>query len=306
MKMFYYPGCTLKEKTTNLNNTTLEAANRLDLELIELPEWTCCGATYPLTSQKIMNLIPQARILFNVKMLGDDKVTTTCTFCYSTLKRANRIIKNDGEIHKRINAFLSEDKRIPEYNKEDVYEFEDYNGEVKVKHLLEVFRDDIGYETISKKIKKKLEGLKVASYYGCKLLRPPKEVEFDDPENPSIMEDFIKALGCEMIDFPYKTECCGSYLSLSEPEIAAKVSYKILKSAQKRGADLIILTCPLCYYNMDRKQKVILSQYPDFNRIPILFFTQLLAIAFDIEEDKLGLDQHYVDPRPLLKEKNIL
>jgi len=306
MKMFYYPGCTLKEKTTNLNNTTLEAANRLDLELIELPEWTCCGATYPLTSQKIMNLIPQARILFNVKMLRDDKVTTTCTFCYSTLKRANKIIKNDGEIHKRINAFLSEDKRIPEYNKEDVYEFEDYNGEVKVKHLLEVFRDDIGYETISKKIKKKLEGLKVASYYGCKLLRPPKEVEFDDPENPSIMEDFIKALGCEMIDFPYKTECCGSYLSLSEPEIAAKVSYKILKSAQKRGADLIILTCPLCYYNMDRKQKVILSQYPDFNRIPILFFTQLLAIAFDIEEDKLGLDQHYVDPRPLLKEKNIL
>ncbi len=307
MKMFYYPGCTLKEKTTNLNDTTLLSTELLGLELVELPEWTCCSATHPLTTQKIMNLVPQARILFNVKMLGENRFTTTCTFCYSTLKRANRLIKDDPLVKKRINAFLQDDKRIPEYNiDEEVYEFEEYNGEVEVVHLLEVLKNDIGFDSITNKIKKELKGLRVAPYYGCKLLRPPKEVKFDDPENPSIMEDFIESLGCEVIDYPFKTECCGSYLSISRPEIAAKSSYKILQSAQRRGADVIILTCPLCYYNLDRKQKEIKSEYPEFKTIPVVFFTQLLAIALEVEEKVLGFNQHYIDPLPLFKEKNIL
>ena len=120
------------------------------------------------------------------------------------------------------------------------------------------------------------------------------------------MEDFITSVGAEAVDFPYKNECCGSYLSISEPKIAAKVSYKILNSAQKNGANVLITTCPLCYYNLDRKQGEIKEVYPDFKNIPILFFTQLLAQALELDIDILGLDQHYIDPRPLLEENNLI
>lgn len=304
--MLYYPGCALKEKITNLNETTISSANFLGVALDELPEWTCCSATFPLSSQKIMNLLPQARTLFSTKMLGKKEITTTCTFCYSTLKRTNKLIQTDDITKRRINAYLKDDKRIPVYNKDEFYEFEEYNGDVRVKHFLEVLKEDIGYESIEKKVRKQLKGLKVAPYYGCKLLRPPKEVEFDDPENPSIMEDFIKSVGAEVVDFPYKNECCGSYLSISESKIAAKVSYKILKSAQNRGANVLITTCPLCYYNLDRKQEEIKELYPDFRNMPVLFFTQLLALALEIDIEILGLDKHYIDPRPLLEENNLI
>ncbi|MBL7075443.1 CoB--CoM heterodisulfide reductase iron-sulfur subunit B family protein [candidate division KSB1 bacterium] len=306
MKLCYYPGCTLKDKTTNLDQTTIAAADELGIELVELPNWTCCGATYPLTEEKIANLVPQIRILYNVMVEGDNRVTTTCAFCYSTLKRANRAILNDPIKRKRINAYLKDDKRIPEYDKETVYNFKDYNGEVKVVHFLEVLRDDVGFENLSLKLKKNLEGLKVAPYYGCKLLRPPEEMEFDDPENPRIMEDFLESLGCEVIDYPFKTDCCGSYLSLSAPDAATRASHLILNSAVKNGADLVALTCPLCYYNLDRRQEDIGNRFMDFSPIPVLFFTQLLAIALGVEDEILGLDQHYIDPSPLLREKKLV
>ena len=165
---------------------------------------------------------------------------------------------------------------------------------------------DIGFENIFKNLKKNLKGLKVAPYYGCQLLRPPKEVDFDDPENPTIFEGFIKSLGCEVVDYPYKTECCGSYLSISEPKIAAKSSFKVLKSAVRNGAEIVITTCPLCFYNLDNRQDLIKSEFPEFNNVPVLFFTQLLALGLKIDIDILGLNKHSIDPKPLLEEKNII
>lgn len=306
MKLSYYPGCTLKDKTTNLDDSTRASASSLGIELVELPNWTCCGAIYPLTEEKIVNLVAQIRILYNVKIQGDDRVTTTCAFCYSTLKRANRAIMDDPIKRKRVNAYLKDDKRIPVYDKETVYDFQEYHGEVKVVHFLEVLRDDIGFGNLSKEVKKSLNGLKVAPYYGCKLLRPPEEVGFDDPENPTILENFLQSLGCEVVNFPFRTECCGSYLSLSAPEAATRASSQILNSAVKNGAEVVTLSCPLCYYNMDRRQRDILLRFMDFQTVPVLFFTQLLAIALEVEDQVLGLEQHYVDPRPLLREKNLI
>lgn len=306
MRVSYYPGCTLKDKTTNLDDSTKAAAEILGIELAELPNWTCCGATHPLTEEKIINLVAQIRILSDVRAEGNDRVTTTCAFCYNTLKRANKAIINDPIKRQRMNAFLRDDKRIPEYDKETVYDFKDYNGETGVVHFLEILRDDIGFEELSNKVTKRLEGLKVAPYYGCQLLRPPEEMDLDDPENPSILENFLQSLGCEVVNFPFKSECCGSYLSLSAPDAATRASHTILRSALKNGAEAITLSCPLCYYNLDRRQTNILEQFLDFTTLPVFFFTQLLALALGADDSVMGWDKHHIDPTPLLREKGFI
>lgn len=305
MKLAYYPGCTLKDKAVHLDETTKASARELGIDLQELENWTCCGATYPLTEEKIANLVPQIRILRNVLQAGNSQVTTTCAFCYSTLKRANRAIAVDQVRRQRINAFLRDDDPVRPY-KEQIQAPADYEGEVAVLHLLEVFRDGLGWDKLTKATQKRLNGLRVAPYYGCKLLRPPKEVEFDDPENPTIFEQFLAALGCEVVDFPFKTECCGSYLALSAPESASRLSHLILTSAAKSGAEVLALSCPLCYYNMDLRQRDISKSYPGFQHVPVMFFTQLLALALGLDEKILGLELHYVDVRPLLRQKNLL
>lgn len=305
MKISYYPGCTLKDKTKNLDNSTKASADMLGIELEELENWTCCGATYPLTEEKIANIIPQIRILTDVRGAGHSRVTTTCAFCYSTLKRANRAIKIDPVRRKRVNAFLKDDEPVRTYKGPNP-EFKEYNGEIEISHFLEVLRDDIGWDAISLKAQKKLSGLKVAPYYGCKLLRPAKEVDFDDPENPSILENFLRSLGCDVVDIPFKSECCGSYLALSNPDAASRVSHLILKSAVQNGAEAITLSCPLCYYNLDRRQKDIAKRYKGFQQVPILFFTQLLAIALGVDQEVLGLDEHYINPRAVLQSKNLI
>ncbi len=306
MKISYYPGCTLKDKATNLDDSTKAAAEALGIELAELPNWTCCGATHPLTEEKIINLVSQIRILSNVRTEGNASLTTTCAFCYNTLKRANKAIVDDPIKRQRMNAFLKDDKRIPEYDKVTVYDFKEYTGESRVVHFLEVLRDDIGFEALSGKVTKKLAGLKVAPYYGCQLLRPPEEMDLDDPENPTILEEFLKSLGCEVVDIPFKSECCGSYLSMSAPDAATRASYAILKSARKNGADAVTLSCPLCFYNMDKRQDEILGHYPDFSTIPVFFFTQLLALALGVDQAVMGWDKHHIDPCPVLRDKGLL
>jgi heterodisulfide reductase subunit B len=149
-----------------------------------------------------------------------------------------------------------------------------YTCNVKVQHFLEILRDSVGFEKVRKKVKRNLN-IKVAPYYGCMLLRPT-EIGLDNPEEPKIFEDLLQSLGCEVVDFPYKTECCGSYLIASSPKVAARCSAKILNSAMKNGADVVAVTCPLCHFNLDKKQK------RQGAKISIMYFTQLLAIALDL------------------------
>jgi len=300
MKIHYYPGCTLKEKTTNLDNSTQAAMSELGLELVEPANWTCCGTEYPLTTQTIAGLAAPARILRQVGLEGGTKVVTTCAFCFNVLKRTNVDLRTDPLRHKRINAFLKDDIHIDPLSKIKTTDFAAYNGEVKVYHLLEYLRDEIGYHKIKSSLKRDLSGLKVAPYYGCRLLRPAGDIGIDNPDDPIIFEEFLLAMGCEVVDSPFKQECCGSYLSISRPDTATEASYQILRSAKLMGADVLALSCPLCYYNLDKRQDRIKEQHTDFNGFPVLFFTQILALALDVAEDVLGLDQHYFDPRPVL------
>ena len=305
MKIHYYPGCTLKEKSTNLDLSTREAMKKLDVDLVEPEGWTCCGAEYPLTEEKIVGLAAPIRVLRQVRDEGGDIVVTTCSFCFAVLKRANRAVREDPQKNRRINAFLKNDIRIDPLTKAKTTDFDPYNGEVKVLHLLEFLRDRVGATRIRSQLKRSLKGLAIAPYYGCRLLRPHKELEVDEPDNPRIFEDFLETVGCTAVDYPFKQECCGSYLSVSLPAAATEASYRVLRSARANGASAAAVTCPLCFYNMDRRQARIKETFSDFPGLPVLFFTQILAWALGVDKSVLGLDQHAVPVDALFGEDRV-
>jgi len=287
MKLPYYPGCTLYTKAKNLDVSARATAQKLGVELVELPVWNCCGAVFSLASDNIMNLSAPIRNLVRAKEENGDSLVTICAGCYHTLKRANRLIATDGEKRKKLNDFMETD----------------YSGEVRVLHLLEVFKDLVGFEKIRKKVKRDLSYLKVAPYYGCLLLRPKKEMEFDDPENPRMLEDFLDAIGASVVDYPFKTECCGAYLAVVHDDVARDCSYRIVRSAHSNSADLIVTSCPLCHYNLDYNQLKLSKEHHGFKNTPIVYFTQLLGLALGLDESDLGFDIHHIDPRPVLHEK---
>ena len=187
---------------------------------------------------------------------------------------------------------------------EDLVRFE-YSGEVRVRPPLDVVVSDIGLDAVKARVEAPLSGLKVVGYYGCLLVRP-KEIGLDDVENPTILETLTTVLGADPIDFPYKTECCASYQTVDKPEIVAERTYQILSSAQSLGADVVTVSCPLCAFNLDHRQKETVKQYPEFKSIPILYFTQLLAIALDCPEETLRFDLHHINPKPVLKDRGLI
>ncbi len=292
MKVSYYPGCTLKSNAKNFEDSTLCALRELGVDVKELSRWNCCGTVYSLTTDDLMRHLASVRNLIRVKEEQADSVMTLCAMCYNTLKRVNEKVNADPESLDKIHKFMDEEKIA-------------YHGDVKVRHLLELLREDVRFETIGQKVKKPLRGLKVASYYGCLLVRP-KEIGLDDMENPTILDDLVTVLGAEAVDFPFKTECCGAYQTVDKPETVADRTFNILTSAERRGAELVSVSCPLCAFNLDHRQKDTAAKYSGFKGIPILYFTQLLAIAMGCGEKDLRLDLHYVNPRPLLKQKGLI
>ncbi|MEW6685642.1 MAG: CoB--CoM heterodisulfide reductase iron-sulfur subunit B family protein [Candidatus Edwardsbacteria bacterium] len=288
MKYSYFPGCTLKTKAKGFEDSALAVAKALDFEMIELPHWYCCGTSFSLIKDNVMAFSAPVRNLLQAQKEKSD-LTTLCSFCYNTLKRANEVMRKDAEKRKKLSDFIEEE----------------YQGEVKVLHLLEILKNQIGFEDLKKKVKKSLKGLKVASYYGCLLLRPQEEIGLDNAENPQILENLLTALGAEVVDFPHKTECCGSFQMLNSPEVAADCSHLILRSALKNGAELVIGSCPLCQYNLDTRQKLIKERHQDFSEIPVLYFTQLLGIALGADSSSFAFEKHYVDPRPVLQKKQL-
>ncbi len=291
MTLSYYPGCTLKTKAKNLEDSAIAAMEALGMELVELPRWNCCGTVYSFAGDEELHQLAPVRNLIRVKETGSDKVATLCSFCYNTLKRADLLVRNNPDKMHTLNTFMEEEI--------------DYEGDVDVVHLLEVLRDDVGWDAIAEKVQKPLEGLKVAPYYGCTLLRP-EEIAIDDVERPTIMHDLLKTIGCNVVDFPYATECCGSYQIISNPDFVSQRAWDILSSAVRRKADAIVLTCPLCDANLGQTQKEFIEKRSDFTGIPILYFTQLLALALGLDPEVCRFELNYVDPRPLLESKGLL
>ncbi len=289
MDYLYFPGCTLYTKAKNLDQTARDCSLLLGFELKEMKNWTCCGATFPLAKDNLMALLPPARILANAREQGET-LTTLCAVCFNVIKRTNRLILDDGEKRDKLNTFMEKN----------------YQGDLRIAHYLELLKKDIGFPRLKEKLKKPLSGLKVAAYYGCMLLRPFGEMGFDDKERPTLFEEFVEALGAEAVPFPLKIECCGSFQSVGAPEVATECAYRILGSAVKNGAELLVSTCPMCTFNIDNKQADIKAKYSGFKEVPVLYFTQLLGIAMGLDHQKLGFEQNAVDPLPLLKKKGLL
>jgi heterodisulfide reductase subunit B len=285
MRYLYFPGCTLSTKAKGFAASGEASARALGIDLVELSQWNCCGATFPLATDNLLALVAPTRILLNAQKEGDHLVVL-CSICYHVLKRTNRLLREEADKREKINLFIEEE----------------YRGEVQIFHLLGLLRDEIGFEELSERVQKRLQGLKVAPYYGCLLLRPFQEIGLDDPEEPRILDDLLASLGCEVVEFSHKSECCGSYLAMNSSEVTRELSYAILRSALASGAQAVVTSCPLCQFNLDYRQEEMAAHYPGFAQIPILYFTQLLGLALGIDSDAFGLADHHVDPRPLLGE----
>ena len=292
MKLSYYPGCTLKNHARNFEDSTLYAMDRLGVEAVELERWNCCGTVYSLSADDLMRQVAPIRNLIRAKEAETSQLVTACSMCFNTLKRANNRARANEEDLASMNAFMYDEPV-------------DYEGDVDVLHLLELLRDQVGFDALREKVVKPLEGLRVACYYGCLLVRP-KEAAIDDAENPTVLENLVEALGGEPVDFSHKTECCGAYQTVDRPEIVADKTYQILGAAQERGADLVVVSCPLCAFNLDQRQETTLKIHSDFHPMPVVYFSQLMAIALGGDETTLKLDLHHTPPGPLLAGKGLL
>ena len=288
MRIPYFPGCTLSTKAHGFDVSARASARVLGFELAELPQWNCCGATFPLATDNELALVGPTRILIEAQKQGR-RLVTLCSICYNVLKRTARFLQENEEKRERINLFIEEE----------------YRAELQVLHLLELLRSELGFEALSERVEKRLAGLRVAPYYGCLLLRPQDEIGLDDPDEPAILLDLLASLGCEVVDFPHKTECCGSYLTVSAADATEELAYTILSSALSEGAEVMVTSCPLCQFNLDYRQGSML-RHVGFRPLPILYFTQLLGIALGLDSTGYGFQEHYVDPRPLLVGKGIL
>ena len=293
----YYPGCTLKTTARSFEVSAVAAAAGLGIGLLELPRWNCCGTVFSLTDDDLIHQIAPIRNLIRVQEMnrdglldGDNKLVTLCSMCFNTLKRANLRVRENPDDLKTINEFM--------------YLEDDYSGDVEVVHFLEILAD-FSPDSIAERVKRPLGNLRVAPYYGCMMLRP-KEVGIDDPEEPTVQNTILEALGAEVVYNHYMKMCCGSYQTLRDKYAVADLAYEILTHAQADGAEAVATSCPLCAYNLDNRQREIKKMHPDFEGIPVFYFTQLMALAFGIEPRLCGFDQDYGPAERLIREKELI
>ena len=261
MKIAYYPGCTLKNKAKELDRCAIESAAALGYELCEIENWQCCGGAYTSARDEIATKLPSVRALAAGRDNGG-KVLTVCSACYNVLKQTNYEFSKNPDFDMKVNNYLAPDI--------------EYHGEADVIHYLEFLRDEIGFDNLRAKVKKPLTGKKIGAYYGCLLLRPSEALQFDSPENPEIMESFIRALGAEPVIYSMRNECCGGYITLEDKEQAKKRSTAVVESARDMGADFMITACPLCLYNLKKNAN---------DPLPIRYFTEVLAEALGLSEE---------------------
>jgi heterodisulfide reductase subunit B len=290
MKLLYYPGCTLKTSAKNLERSAFAIMEKLGHELVEMKDWNCCGVVSSLSDDDLMRHLAPLRNLIHVEDQDENRVITLCDMCTNTLKQTNLRVKEKPDDLETLNAFMDREN--------------DYKGTVKVYHFLEFLRDEVGFAVLKKMVKNPLRGMKIMPYYGCMLLRP-REVAIDDAEEPTILSDLLTALGAEVIDNPFKIECCGSYHTIEEKEIVRNRAHRITNFAIERGAEALMLSCPLCRFNIDTRGKEAEKIYAGFKQLPVYYYTQLIAIALGLDPAVCGFEEHAVDPNLLLKKKGV-
>jgi heterodisulfide reductase subunit B len=283
MKYSYFPGCSLKGLGRSYEESLLPVMKHLGVELAELDDWNCCGATAYMSVDEGKAAVLAARNLAIAEKAGREDLMTPCSACYLVLNKTQHNIADYPEINATVRRALASAKLA-------------YNGSVKVRHPLDMLINDVGLDVIKEKVVRPLKGVKVAPYYGCQVVRP--YATFDDAWNPTTMDRLLATLGAEVVPYPLKTKCCGGSLTGTVPEAGLRLTYILLKEAVRRGADVIATVCPLCQFNLDAYHDQINRRWGPA-RIATVYFTQLMGLAFGLEPEQLGLKRNFVPMKPL-------
>ncbi len=277
MKYSYYPGCSLHATGIEYELSTRAIFNKLGLELIELKDWNCCGASSAHALEHTFSLCLPARNLALAQETGYDLVAP-CAACFNHMKSTDFIMRTDPEMRAKI---------------EEAVDFH-FSGEVEIRPLPAVLYEDCGPDQIKSFVARPLNGLKVVPYYGCLLVRPPNVVKFDQPENPQVLSQLLRAAGAQVMEWSYATECCGGSLSLSKAGLVRDLVSGLVAHAREAGAEALVTACPLCQVNLEMRQTIA-------PRMPTFYFTELLGLAFGLPEANKWWGKHLIDPRPLLQ-----
>jgi len=285
MKYAYYPGCSLHSTAKEYDESLRAVCEKVGIELEEVKDWICCGSSWAHPTSKLLSLALPLKNLAEIEKSGFREVIVPCAACFSRFKIALHEINNEPHLAAEVEGIIE-------------HKFKDG---VKVRHPLDTLSSNVELSKLTELVKNDLSGLKVACYYGCLLTRPPKVTEFDDCEYPQSMDKILQAVGVSTLDWSYKTDCCGASFALTRTEIVLKLSHDILEGAKSVGADAIAVACPMCHANLDTRQEEIEEKYQTTYHLPILYFTQLMGLAFDIPTEKLLLKSHLVDTEDILE-----
>ena len=292
----FYPGCTLHSTGVEFGVSTELVCEALGLEMVEIPDWNCCGASSAHSMDHTLFLALPARNLAKAQEVGLDDLAIPCAACYSRLAAADLALKQDEALRAKL---------------ESVLDFR-YEGRVRPRNLLDIMANDVSKEQLTAKVVKPLEGLKVVSYYGCLLIRPPEYTAlWDDPEHPQSMDYVLALMGAEVVPWSYGVDCCGGSLTLNRADVVVHLVDKLARAAREAGADAMVTACPMCMANVDGRQlyrdgpPIPRPPKPGYEPVPIFYFTELMALAYGLSLKKV-LGRHLVDPRPLLKERGIV
>lgn len=281
MKYAYYPGCSLEATATEYDLSVRAVCQALGVELEEIEDWSCCGASSGhCTNLRLSHALPGRNLALAERMGLDTAVA--CPACFLRLKSTRHEVRADAGLKQELERLID----MP------------YEAKYDVRHLLDIICNEVGIEEIRRNVKKPLSGLRLVSYYGCFLVRPPKVVQFDDPENPQSMDILMDALGAEAIDWSGKVDCCGGSLSLSRGDIVQRLVGKIATQARQAGAEAIVTACPLCLANLESRQA--------HQVLPIFYFSELMGLAFGIGEASAWFRKHLVSPVALLSSHGLL
>jgi heterodisulfide reductase subunit B len=276
----YYPGCSLHSTATEMDESFKVTCEALGLELREIPGWECCGNTAAHSMNRLLAAALPANELAKVKDdMQLDAVAVPCAACFSRFTTAAHEVAENEALAADVTAVVGRP----------------YTGGVTVWNMVDVYHDGVGVEALKAKVTRPLGGLQVACYYGCLLTRPPKVTLAEDPEYPTHMDAVVKALGCEPVEWGYKTDCCGASLALCEQDVVVALTRKILQNARDCGAEAVVAACPLCQVNLDTRQDEIAKADPSWQRLPVLYVSQMVGRALDVDAARLGLKKHMVD-----------
>jgi heterodisulfide reductase subunit B2 len=277
MDIGYYPGCALHGTSNDYEQSARACLEALGVGLKEVNDWICCGATAAHSINHRLSVALPARNLALAERDGFGEVLAPCPMCSMELLKASDLMKSDGKLRQEMG-------RIVEL---------EFNGRTEVLNLIQAFQK-VGLDRIKAAVKRPLEGLKAACYYGCLLTRPPETLRFDDCERPSSMEAVVAALGGSAVEWNYKTECCGAGMTLANTDIVLELSHKILTNAAAHGANCVVVACPMCHVNLDMKQAAIEERYGVRHGMTIYYLSDLVGRALGLSDEALGIDRHFV------------